>query len=313
MKPRQTLDKRVFQDLHTEEEMPMFTSKSKTDKAKDALDSGLGKAQDRAQAAADRADKVAAQAKAQAKDASGTAQDRAQAAADRAAELSDTAREKAHEFADYAAPRVEHAKETIVDDVIPKVAEALATVAAGALAAKGMAKEAAHNAPDAYSVLKGEKKAKKSKGKWLLALGALAAGAAYVAYKKSAAKPDPWATATPYSPSTTNSAGGSVTNLAEAAKEKASAAAAAVSEKAAEVKDAAADKVEELKDKGADAAAKADDSFDDAKGELSEAADSAGDALDELKDGAQDAAHDAKDETGDAWSKAQDWADDKKN
>ena len=37
-------------------------------------------------------------------------------------------------------------------------------------------------------------------GKWLLLLGALAAGAGYLAYKRSTEKVDPWATAGSYTP-----------------------------------------------------------------------------------------------------------------
>lgn len=40
--------------------------------------------------------------------------------------------------------------------------------------------------------------------KWLLALLVLAAGAGYAAYRRSADKPDPWATAIPYLPPTSS-------------------------------------------------------------------------------------------------------------
>ena len=74
-------------------------------------------------------------------------------------------------------------------------------IAAGAAAAKDSAAEAADRAPDAYAVLKGDAVAKKGgKGKWLLLLGALAAGAAVMAWRKSNERPDPWATAGSYTP-----------------------------------------------------------------------------------------------------------------
>lgn len=44
----------------------------------------------------------------------------------------------------------------------------------------------------------------KGRGKWLIGLAALAIGAALAAYKRSADKPDPWATAIPYVPPTTS-------------------------------------------------------------------------------------------------------------
>lgn len=39
-------------------------------------------------------------------------------------------------------------------------------------------------------------------GRWLIALGVLAAGVAYAAFRRSSSTPDPWSTATPYSPPT---------------------------------------------------------------------------------------------------------------
>ena len=96
---------------------------------------------------------------------------------------------------------IEHARETFTDDVLPKVMAALTAIAASAAAAKDQAAEAAERAPDAYAVLKGDAKAtKKSKGRWVLLLGAVAAGAAVMAYRKSTERPDPWASAGSYTP-----------------------------------------------------------------------------------------------------------------
>ena len=148
------------------------------------------------------------------------------------------------------APKVEHARDTFVEDVLPKVASALAAIAAGAAAAKESAAEAADRAPDAYAVLKGDAVAKKGgKGKWILLLGALAAGAAVMAWRKSNERPDPWATAGSYTPPKPVSE--KVSDLAGAAKEK-----------AAEAKDAAVDKAGELKDKAVDAKDAADKAAD---------------------------------------------------
>ena len=85
--------------------------------------------------------------------------------------------------------------------MLPKIASALAAIAAGAAAAKETAAETADRAPDAYAVLKGDAVAKKGgKGKWILLLGALAAGAAVMAWRKSNERPDPWASAGSYTP-----------------------------------------------------------------------------------------------------------------
>ena len=137
--------------------------------------------------------------------------------------------------------------------MLPKVASALAAIAAGAAAAKESAAEAADRAPDAYAVLKGDAVAKKGgKGKWILLLGALAAGAAVMAWRKSNERPDPWATAGSYTPP-------------KPVSEKVSDLAAAVKEKATEAKDAAVDKAGDLKDKAADAKDAAKDKAADAK------------------------------------------------
>jgi hypothetical protein len=96
-------------------------------------------------------------------------------------------------------------------------------------------------------VLKGDAVAKKGgKGKWILLLGALAAGAAVMAWRKSNHRPDPWATAGSYTqpkPVTENAG-----DLAAAAKNK------AAEVKDAEVKDAAVEKAGEPTGKASDAA-----------------------------------------------------------
>ena len=89
--------------------------------------------------------------------------ERAAPAVDVAKERAAAAREAAAHGYDAAAPRVETARNTLVEDVLPKVAGAIATVAAGALSAKEQAAETAHRAPEAFAVLKGEATAKPKK------------------------------------------------------------------------------------------------------------------------------------------------------
>jgi hypothetical protein len=222
----------------------VFRTPSKTDQAKDAVAAGAEKVSDGAQVAADKAAELKVKAgEAASATAAGaaTAKVKAADAAEVARETAETVRELAQEAAETLAPKVEHAKETFVDDVLPKIASALAAIAAGAAAAKESAAEAAERAPDAYAVLKGDAVAKKGgKGKWILLLGALAAGAAVMAWRKSNERPDPWATAGSYTPPKPVSE--KVSDLAGAAKEK-----------AAEVKDAATEKAGELKDKATEA------------------------------------------------------------
>jgi hypothetical protein len=187
-------------------------------------------------------------------------------AAEYAHGAAETAKEKAHHAAENLAPKVESAREVFVEDVLPKVVSAIAAVAAGAAAAKDTATETAERAPDAFAVLKGDAVAKQGggKGKWLLLLGAIAAGAAIMAYRKSNERPDPWATAGTYTPPKSTSE--KVSDLADKAKDKAAAASDAVSDavsdakdKAADAKDAVAEKVADVKDAAGDAAHDAKD------------------------------------------------------
>ena len=98
-------------------------------------------------------------------------------------------------------------KDTFVDDILPKVVETAAGLAAaGTVASKNFADEAGKRAPEAFAALKDDHDAqaamdalkgqrrKKKKG-WKLFLLALVAGgaAAYVAKKQQAPKKDPWA------------------------------------------------------------------------------------------------------------------------
>src|SRR6188472_3558910 len=253
-----TQDKRPTRGGH------VFRTPSKTDQAKDAVATGAEKVSDGAQVAADKAAELKV---------------KAGEAASATAAGAATAKVKAQEAAETLAPKVEHAKETFVDGVLPKIASALAAIAAGAAAAKESAAEAAERAPDAYAVLKGDAVAKKGgKGKWILLLGALAAGAAVMAWRKSNERPDPWATAGSYTPP-------------KPVAEKVSDLAAAVKEKATEAKDAAVDKAGELKDKATDAKDTAKDKAADAKDAVDDAA---SDTADDLSDAAA-----AADEAGD--------------
>jgi hypothetical protein len=176
----------------------------------------------------------------------------------------EAARERAHQAKDWAKPHVDHgiglaaprleraveglaprvdtARDRIVEDLLPKVAEAIAAVAAASTAARLAAEETVDRAPDAFAVLKGEAlatpvKSRKPKGRMLITLGILAAVAAVAAalVKRSAPREDPWATPIedPYTASTAGqtSTKEKVTSLADTAKEKAAGLAASAKEK----------------------------------------------------------------------------------
>jgi hypothetical protein len=232
--------------VHTEEEH-VFRS-SKTDQAKDAVATGADTVSDATQDAAERAAEAAEAVKATAKAAKKQTAEAADALAPKveearvmAADAAELVREKAEEAMEELAPKMEQAKDTFVEDVLPKVMASLAAIAASAAAAKAQASDAAERAPEAYAVLKGEAEVKSGggKGKWILLLGGIAAGAAVMAYRRSNERPDPWATAGSYTPPRTT--GQKVDDAIDAAKEKATDVKEAATEKAAEAKESVSD------------------------------------------------------------------------
>jgi len=101
------------------------------------------------------------------------------------------------------APRVDTARDKIVEELLPRLTEAIAAFAAATTAAKD---EAVSRGAGAAAVISGDAVAsprRKKKGRVLLALGLLgaaAAGAAAFMKRSGAPKDDPWATplADPY-------------------------------------------------------------------------------------------------------------------
>ena len=94
------------------------------------------------------------------------------------------------------APKVDTARDRIVDELLPRLTEAIAAFTAASTAAKD---EALSRGAGAASVISGDATAtpkRKKKGRLLLILGLFTAAAAGVAtfMKKSAPKDDPWAT-----------------------------------------------------------------------------------------------------------------------
>lgn len=240
-----------------------------------------------------------------------------------------------------AAPKVEHAKETFVEDVLPKVAETIAAVTATALAAKESAKAGAETARENAAVklqdyvdqapqewvdaIPGVEKRPKKSGKWLILLGLAAAGAAAYAVVNSRKTPeDPWSTPRYDSTGAQQTygagagAGGTSESKVEAVKEKAAAAGAAVAAKAGEVKEKAQDKAGEVKDKAGEAKDKAQhkDAKDHAQDSVDSTKDAAGDVADDLRgkdagDKLADAGDSARKAGSDAWTEVGNVADDK--
>jgi hypothetical protein len=233
----------------------MLPTSTRTDQAKDAVAGGAVNATDGAQVPVDKAADFKLKAGVAAVATAATVALANKKAADLARETAEAVKAYAAGAPEAIAPHVEQVRETVVDDVVPKVASALAAIAARAAAAKESAVEAADRAPDAYAVLKGDAAAKKGgKEKWIVLLGALAAGAAVVAWRKGNHRPDPWATSGSYTqpkPGIEN-----VGDLAAAAKTKVAEAKDATVETAGEPTGKATDATEHIsKANGTDATA----------------------------------------------------------
>ena len=146
---------------------------------------------------------------------------------------------------DNFAPRVDATRDHIVDDWLPKLSAAIATVVAASNAAKDQALDVSDRAPQALSVLKGESVARRKgrRGKVFLVLGVLAAiGAAVAAVLNRQPKDDPWATplSDPYT--ATNAGRSSVSDFKDQAAET-----------VGDAKDKASDVKDDVKDKADDA------------------------------------------------------------
>ena len=151
------------------------------------------------------------------------------------------------------APKVDTARDKIVEELLPRLTEAIAAFSAASAAAKD---EAVARGTGAAAVISGDAVAQpksRKKRRLLLGLGLLGAAAAGVAafMKRSAPKDDPWATplADPYvAPSPGRHASDAVGEAKNAAGHAAGEAKDAAGDAVAETQDAVADAVGDLKD-----------------------------------------------------------------
>ena len=205
-------------------------------------------------------------------------------------------------------------KDTFVDDILPKVVETAAGLAAaGAVAGKNLADETGKRAPEAFAALKDDhdaqaamdalkgKRRKKKKG-WKLFLLALVAGgaAAYVAKKQQAPKKDPWAVPAGDPYKAPESGRDSSLGAAAPAVSAPLAADALATDEAIDATDGGLD--------GGDVSAVDASTPDDGLGAAA-AGETRPLTSDEIDDLASDNPADAGTEGGDAWSSAGDWAD----
>ena len=255
----------------------MFKSQSKTEQARAAFAEGPRRLQDHAATAADKATEFQGRAQDAADAARGVPRrpgSRPRTLPRRRATRRTTSRE-------YAAPKVESAKDTFVDEVFPRWPRpsrrwppAPSPPRVPPPRPRTMRRTPTRSSRRVRGQEEGSRRGFSS---------ARSRGAAVAAYRKSTAKPDPWATATPYAPPSTAPArgqGGQPCRRRLARKHAAAA-------------NAAKDKVEDLKNA-------ADDAADTALDKAADATDAVEDAVDETTDAA-----------GDAWTNAKDWAEDK--
>jgi hypothetical protein len=187
---------------------PVFHSKSKTEQLQDQSSSLASSASSVAEQLRERVVPAVGQAAGSAKE---WGQPRVEAARDwakpRVEHGIEVAAPKLESVVTGLAPKVDTARDKIVDDLLPRLTEAINAFAAASAAAK---EEAMARGAGAAAVISGDAVAapkRKKKGRVLLILGLFTAAAAGAAafMKKSAPKDDPWATplAEPYlAPST---------------------------------------------------------------------------------------------------------------
>ena len=301
----------------------MFRTQSKVEKgrvvAHEGAESGvekihtlIDKVAERAEVGSEKASVAGAAAAARGQELKAQAADARKQARKDAKKKSKVLRKDARKAGKRARSDAHDLKSTVVDDILPKVVETAAGLAAaGAVAGKNIADETGKRAPEAFAALKDDhdaqaamdalkgKRRKKKKG-WKLFLLALVAGgaAAYVAKKQQAPKKDPWAVPAgdPYKAPET----GRESSLAASAP---AAAAPAVSAPLAADALATDEAIDGASVTEVDASTP-DDGL--ATGELGGTRPLTSEEIDDL---ASDTPADAGGEGGDAWSSASDWAD----
>jgi len=163
----------------------MFRTKSRTEQLQDHADSLAGSAATVAEQLRERVLPAVGQA-------TGSAKEWAKPRVERGIEVAAPRLESA---VNGLAPRVDTARDKIVDDLIPRIAEAISAWAVASAAARD---EAVSRGQGAAAVISGDSvaKPKGKKRRVLLALGLIGAagGAAMAVMKRSAPKDDPWTT-----------------------------------------------------------------------------------------------------------------------
>jgi len=197
--------------------------------------------------------------------------------------------------ADKARPAVDHARDKIVEDYIPRLQKAMQEAADAASGDGSVTQKAtkAGKAAKKAAMAKPKKKRGKALG-WIL-VGTVAAGTGYLLWRRSQPVDDPWAeeywddAALPV-PSTAPTTTGAGTETAQKASEAVDSAADAAGKAAAGVKDVAESAAKGAAAAGEKVAGAAGDAAEGAKKATSAAADQAESAASKAKDAADKAA-----------------------
>lgn len=303
----------------------MFRTQSKVEKGRVAAHEGaetgvekihtlIDKVAEHAESSSEKASVAGAAAAAKGHELKAQAADARKQAAKDATKRSKRLRKDARKHGKKVSADAHDLKDTFVDDILPKVVETAAGLAAaGAVAGKNLADETGKRAPQAFAALKDDhdaqaamdalkgKTRKKKKG-WKLFLLALVAGgaAAYVAKKQQAPKKDPWAVPAGDPYKAPESGRDSSLGAAAPAVSAPLAADALATDEAIDATDGGLD--------GGDVTAVDASTPDDGLGAAA-AGETRPLTSDEIDDLASDTPADAGTEGGDAWSSASDWAD----
>ena len=303
----------------------MFRTQSKVEKGRVAAHEGaetgvekihtlIDKVAEHAESSSEKASVAGAAAAAKGHELKAQAADARKQAAKDAKKRSKGLRKDARKHGQKVSVDAHDLKDTFVDDILPKVVETAAGLAAaGAVAGKNLADETGKRAPEAFAALKDDhdaqaamdalkgKRRKKRKG-WKLFLLALVAGgaAAYVAKKQQAPKKDPWAVPAGDPYKAPESGRDSSLGAAAPAVSAPLAADALATDEAIDATDGGLD--------GGDVTAVDASTPDDGLGAAA-AGETRPLTSDEIDDLASDTPADAGTEGGDAWSSASDWAD----
>jgi hypothetical protein len=190
----------------------VFTSKSRAERARDQVAETASTVSEQLR------ERVAPAVGAKARDAKDWAAPRVERGVEKGLEV---AAPRVESAVDRMSPKVDAARDKLVDDLMPRLVVALNAAAAAGHAASGVGDEARDRSKGAAAVLRGDAVAKPRKHRrrrfLLFAMVAAAIGAAVAAFKSRSTKDDPWAIPSTTYPGTNASGPATSSTLASGA------------------------------------------------------------------------------------------------